>query len=65
MQTQMAFTMYEATLGNLFMPVVFVSFGLMLGFVTLLLALSFVFKKNAKYTRFGIYAASVDQPPRG
>ncbi len=49
MQTQMAFTMYEATKGTLFMPIVFVSFGLMLGFVTLHLALSFVFKKNAKY----------------
>lgn len=48
-QVQMAFTMYEATGDSLFMPAVFVLFGLMLGFVTLLLALSFILKKNGKY----------------
>jgi predicted lysophospholipase L1 biosynthesis ABC-type transport system permease subunit len=48
-QNQMAFMMYEATGGNLFMPTVFIGFGLMLGFVTLLLALTFITKKNSKY----------------
>jgi hypothetical protein len=49
MQTQMAFTMYNANGGSLFMPIVFVAFGLVMGFVTLLLALSFMYNKNGKY----------------
>lgn len=48
-EIQMAFMMYDATGGELFMPVVFVSFGIIMGFVTLLLALTFIVKKNSKY----------------
>jgi|AGTN01.1.fsa_nt_gi Predicted permease. len=47
-QIQMAFTMKSIQDGWL-MPVVFIAFGIIMGLVTLLLALTFVINKNKKY----------------
>lgn len=47
-EIQMAFMMSEVTEGWL-MPAVFIAFGIIMGLVTLLLALTFIVKKNIKY----------------